>query len=487
MRTSDPAAYLYQNGHIQVGLETPSVCTSSPGIKSSYDVIVIGAGFAGLTAARDLSLAGINTLLIEARDRIGGRTYSTSLDGHNIEMGGTWVHWSQPHVFHEIRKYNLHKELKRSVGTTAATLGGPEFVYSHSGGKLQKMKNGEYEERAAKAFDVFFNIDNDIGRSAVDWPHDPNQDSSDARKLHSMSIADRLKQIRDQLSPGDYDLVAGMCCSIGTTNPENISLYDVYKWWALSGYSTADFFAATTTFKLKCGTTKLAMSMLHDYKGDLLVNAPVSAIENTDNKVIVTLRDSQTLTAARLICTVPLNVLHQITFSPSISPLKTAASKVGHIARGAKVHMLSKSLPTLFTSAAPPSQFHFGFTETHAGDKTFSVFFLQNDSINSTNLPSKVKQIILDQLPIQVEPEALLFHDWAEDEYARGVWCAYPPGFAPKYFDALQKREGNVLFASADWADGWRGFIDGAIEQGTSGARTLINELGTTGLLTASL
>lgn len=49
----------------------------------------------------------------------------------------------------------------------------------------------------------------------------------------------------------------------------------------------------------------------------------------------------------------------------------------------------------------------------------------------------------------------------------------YPPNFATKYMAALQGPHGNVHFASADWADGWRGFIDGAIEQGSKAARVL--------------
>lgn len=94
-----------------------------------YDVIVAGAGYAGLVAARDLALQSTRTpfrisatvlliriiekkvLLLEARDRVGGRTWSTNLDGYHYEMGGTWVHWNQPHVYAEISRYNMANEL----------------------------------------------------------------------------------------------------------------------------------------------------------------------------------------------------------------------------------------------------------------------------------------------------------------------------------------------------------------------------------------
>lgn len=76
------------------GLETDSVVSSTVKLSSEYDVVVIGAGFAGLTAARDLAADGLlSVLLIEARDRIGGRTWTAKAFGEEFEMGGTWVHW----------------------------------------------------------------------------------------------------------------------------------------------------------------------------------------------------------------------------------------------------------------------------------------------------------------------------------------------------------------------------------------------------------
>ena len=79
-----------------------------------YDVIVIGAGYAGLTAARNAAKSGLNVLLLEARDRIGGRTWSSNIGGYPFELGGTWIHWTQPHTFREIYHYGMKDELEVS-------------------------------------------------------------------------------------------------------------------------------------------------------------------------------------------------------------------------------------------------------------------------------------------------------------------------------------------------------------------------------------
>jgi pseudooxynicotine oxidase len=59
----------------------------------NYDVVIIGAGFAGAIAARELSKAGMRTLILEARERPGGRTFNADFNGARLEMGGTWIHW----------------------------------------------------------------------------------------------------------------------------------------------------------------------------------------------------------------------------------------------------------------------------------------------------------------------------------------------------------------------------------------------------------
>ena len=75
------------------------------------DVIVVGGGFAGVTAAREAALRGRSVLLLEARDRLGGRTWSSEWDGIPVEYGGAWVHWHQPHTWSEITRAGLRVEL----------------------------------------------------------------------------------------------------------------------------------------------------------------------------------------------------------------------------------------------------------------------------------------------------------------------------------------------------------------------------------------
>ncbi|HET7516586.1 MAG TPA: FAD-dependent oxidoreductase [Actinomycetes bacterium] len=71
------------------------------------DVIVIGGGLAGLTAARELRNAGRRVLVLEARDRLGGRAFTSQFAGTEVELGGAFVHWFQPHIFAELTRYGI--------------------------------------------------------------------------------------------------------------------------------------------------------------------------------------------------------------------------------------------------------------------------------------------------------------------------------------------------------------------------------------------
>lgn len=102
-----------QQGIPTIAVVSPS--TSVQGGNDSYDAIVIGSGYAGLTAARDMALAGLSVMILEARDRIGGRTWTATIDGHSFEIGGTYVHWAQPNFWREIARYQMQKGLDSAV------------------------------------------------------------------------------------------------------------------------------------------------------------------------------------------------------------------------------------------------------------------------------------------------------------------------------------------------------------------------------------
>jgi len=86
------------------------------------DLIVVGGGFAGVTAAREAALRG-RSVLLEARERLGGRTWTAPWNGSTIEYGGAWVHWHQPHTWSEITRAGLRVAVSDSAGVAGWYVG----------------------------------------------------------------------------------------------------------------------------------------------------------------------------------------------------------------------------------------------------------------------------------------------------------------------------------------------------------------------------
>ena len=92
------------------------------------DVVVVGGGIAGLITARELTKAGLRVVVLEARERLGGRVWTDRRLGRDLEIGGTWLHWLQPHVWAEITRYGL--EVTRGPR--------PEQAYWFAGDEVRK-------------------------------------------------------------------------------------------------------------------------------------------------------------------------------------------------------------------------------------------------------------------------------------------------------------------------------------------------------------
>lgn len=169
-----------------------------------------------------------------------------------------------------------------------------------------------------------------------------------------------------------------------------------------------------------------------------------------------------------------------VKFSSPLSSIRQAGIAQGHINQGAKIHFKLKSVEQgwFATADSSDSAYVFAFSD-HNGtlssnpSGTWCIGFGYNKALEDLKDSTHIINRFHRDMHAKGQVEAYVTHDWPKDPYSKGAWACWGPGCTSAFLKELQKPEGKVFFASADWADGWRGFVDGAIEQGQQAARNV--------------
>lgn len=425
---------------------------------AEYDVIVIGAGFCGVTAARECRRAGYSCLLLEARNRIGGRTFTTHFQDRLVEFGGSWVHWMQPYVWSELRRYGL--KTYESSGATADKI----LVHTtkHDLVTLSNAKVGAaIDEVVAKYMGD--------ARALLPLPHDPF--GSEAYKtLDGISSAEKLQSLKG-VNPLYRDVVDAFQAAQGSNYNDQFAWIEMVRWFALSGYNFDNESDTTGRFLITQGTSSLLDQILLEAKPDLRLATPVRRVIQDGSAVSVETQAGAVHRARAVVSTVPLNVLKDIDWQPALSESQLQASTETHAGIGTKVHVLLEGDHGNITCYAPGrNAINWMNTQDIGGGKTHLIGFGPDPEILNVNDNASVERAV--RLFI---PDAKVLncsgYEWTLDPYSKGTWCTLRPRQWSRYLHDLQQTRGRVVFASADWANGWRGFIDGAIEQGFEAGR----------------
>ncbi|MFE3661164.1 FAD-dependent oxidoreductase [Streptomyces sp. NPDC059165] len=445
-----------------LGFATAGHAAAEDDIAATRDVLIVGAGFAGITAARELRsrFPKLKIQILEARDRIGGRTWTRAFAGEQVELGGTWVDPKQRNIWREVQRYKL--ELTEDAGPTRA-------IFPANGGFASFAPEEAFARQAELLTPLF-----DGSQQYFERPYEPFYREDLLNPIDRMSLRDKLDQLKYSAADEAWvSATTGGYAGSSTTG----SLSQLAQWWALSGWNYEGYLSVNT-WRPKVGTAGLLKAMLADADATLRLNTPVTQIADDGKRVFVRTAAGQTYTARSVVVAVPANVWNTIKFSslPSeFGALSTAGTGV-RTAKKAVVHVTGKDLGRFYAEApeGSPISLVVPFSERSDGNIIITFSVDPNLDVNSTaQMQTALRGFVPDLNVVSV-----LGQNWGGANYSLGGWSFRKPGQLTGPLRTVQRRQGLITFATSDIASGWNGFMDGAIESGSAAAVQTAEALG---------
>jgi putrescine oxidase len=444
------------------------------------DVVIVGAGATGLTAANRLRDLGLEVIVLEARDRVGGRLWTDHIDGQMYEIGGQWVSPDQTALLETLEELGLETYSRYREGESIYIGGdGAPIRFTGENFPVDARTQAETSRLVGILDDLVAGTD-----PAAPW------DRPGARELDTVSFREWLGQQTDDVEA--IDAIAMFIADAMLTKPAHSfstlqALLMAASAGSFSNLVDADFILD----KRVIGGLQQVPLLLAAELGDAVrTSSPVQRLEWNDEGVVAHLAD-HAVSARRAIVAVPPNLVDIIRFEP---PLPRGRQQLlQHLSLGLviKVHA---TYATPFwrdaglsgTGFSPYGLVHEVYDNSNHGESRGTLVAFVSDEKADEVLdldPAERRTRILTSIanylgPGALDPVTYFESDWAAEEWTRGAYAAsYDLGGLTRYGARQLDPVGPIRFGSSDLAGLGYQHVDGAIRIGRAIAEATAESL----------
>ncbi|AGB36439.1 flavin monoamine oxidase family protein [Natronococcus occultus] len=446
-----------------------------------YDVGVVGAGLAGLTAARELTEAGLDVVVLEARDRVGGRTAAGSLStGDAIDRGAEWIGADHDRVLALVEEFDLELCEQYDGGTDRVAVAGELFDHENRFRALPEDSAAELREALERIEELRRDVPLESPSEA------PDADRWDATTLeswkHEAMATEAAREAFDAFVRAEF-----------TVEPNAVSLLYLLAAVDAAGGLEVDEESVSVLQEYRlAGSTQQLSQGLADVLGDAIrLNEPVRRIDRRGEDVTL-VSDDESYAVSDAIVAVPPPLIGQIDHEPALPARRRGL--VQRMPMGAVIKWVAAyEEPFWREDGLSGSVLSADGIVTEVADGTVPDgergllvgFVAGADALEWSDRPTaERRERVLDELeryfgPRATEPLAYADEAWSKTRWSTGGYnAAMTPGTLTSCGDALREPVGRVRWAGSETALEWRGFMEGAISSGERVANEILDDRG---------
>jgi monoamine oxidase len=457
------------------------------------DVVVVGAGFAGLTAARELAKAGKSVVVLEARDRVGGRVYQHELgNGVWSEAGGTFVGPTQDHLMALANAYNV------KTFDVYDPDGSKNVYYNPSGQRFEFADNGPTGTAPPDPAIIpeLALVVSNLDQMSTSVPVDAPWEASSAADWDNQTLQSYVNA--NTATNGFRQVVPLATRPIFGAEPGELSLLFTLFYIASSGNETNpgtfernfDTRNGAQMSRFVGGTAVIGQRVAADLKGRILLKSPVRRIDQGKTGVTV-VSDRATVKAKYVIVAVPPTLAGRIEYSPLLPFQRDQLTQrygQGALTKVAAVYDKPFWRDKGFngTGLSADGLVSATFDDSPPGGTPGIVFgFVGGDKCRAYALMSKTdrRAAVLNEFAQfwgseALKPTEYFETTWAGEHWTRGCPVGIPAtGALLAYGDRLRAPVGRIHWAGTETSNYWNGYMDGAVRSGERAAKEVGDQL----------